>query len=68
MIAKPTEQERETLSTLTDYELSEMRAWVYDCAATEDDYATMRQASDVRILRFVQRQFEGGLQGFIRTL
>lgn len=47
--------------------LSEMRSWLKDCAASEDDCDYIERAGDAAIVRLVARHFSGGIVAFLTS-
>lgn len=45
--------------------ISAMREWLLDCYADEDSQDAIREASAVKIIRSVQREYAGGVAGFL---
>jgi hypothetical protein len=50
--------------------LQEMRAWVSDCVWSEssDDPDFVWNLSPATVIRGIARAFDGGIEGFLRTL
>jgi hypothetical protein len=53
-------------SDLAPEMLAAMREWVLDCAVDDNDEQDIEDATDEQIVRFVRRQYVGGVGQFIR--
>jgi hypothetical protein len=51
--------------------VKEMREWASDCTWVEDSYGDddwMDEMSDIQIIRSVHRNYDGGINSFLRSL
>ena len=63
---KRTQADWERLATTFDREtLDAMRDWVLDCAVNHDDAEDRETAPDWQIVKYVYRQYAGGIAQFL---
>jgi len=48
--------------------IQEMRNWAYDCAIDREDLLNMRRASDESIIRWVSKNYDGGIDAFLKNI
>jgi len=53
---------------LTKKLINEMRQWIFDCCRDQDDIDSVIEWTDDYIVRYVKRNYDGSVDGFIAAI